>query len=327
MAIIKDTSYRLWAVFKHNHFNTVYRMISPKFSVAYQRKRLFTPDDDFIDLDIASVGSKSVVISVHGLEGSSQSSYILSLAYFLNTKQIDVISVNLRGCSGEDNKRIYAYHSGFTSDLDFIIQEVIKQFNYQDISLVGYSLGGNLVLKYLGEYADKIPDKVKSCVSVSAPCDLEDSSLQLAKKGNVIYMNTFLKTLKIKALKKINRFPDFKLDADKISKAKDFTAFDNYFTAPIFGYQSAEDYWHQNSCLKFIPKINKPTLILSALDDPFFTEKCFPYKEVKSHRYVDLKATQYGGHVGFNSTFNKQHNLWCETQIYNYLKPYLSYSQ
>lgn len=327
MAVFNDTSYKHWAVFKHKHFNTVYRIISSKFKVAYQRKRIFTPDDDFIDLDIASVGSKSAVISIHGLEGSAQSSYILSLAYFLNTKHVDAISVNLRGCSGEDNKQIYAYHSGFTSDLHFIIQEVIKQFNYQDISLVGYSLGGNLVLKYLGEYTDKIHDKVKSCVSVSAPCDLEDSSLQLAKKGNAIYMNTFLKTLKIKALKKINRFPDFKLNALKISQAKDFTEFDNHFTAPVFGYQSAEDYWRQNSCLQFIPEIKKPSLLLSALDDPFFTEKCFPYNEAKSHRFVDLKVTKYGGHVGYNSTFYKFHNLWCEAQIYNYLKPYLSDSQ
>lgn len=327
MAIISDITYKHWALFKHKHFNTVYRIISSKFKVAYQRKRLFTPDDDFIDLDIASVGSKSVVISIHGLEGSSQSSYILSLAHFLNTKHVDVISVNLRGCSGIDNNQIYAYHSGFTSDLHVIIQEVIKQYHYQDISLVGYSLGGNLVLKYLGEYADKIPDKVKSCVSVSAPCDLEDSSLQLAKKGNAIYMNTFLKTLKIKALKKINRFPDFNLDTDRISQAKDFADFDNYFTAPIFGFKSAENYWHHNSCLPFIPNIKKPSLLISALDDPFFSKKSFPFNEAKNHKYFDLKVTKYGGHVGFNSTFYKHHNLWCETQIFNYLKPYFSDSQ
>lgn len=327
MAVFIDTSYKNWALFKNKHFNTVYRIISPKFKVAYQRKRLITPDNDFIDLDIASVGSKSVVIAIHGLEGSSQSSYILSLAYFLNTKHVDVIAVNLRGCSGEDNKQIYAYHSGFTSDLDIVIKAVIKQFDYQNISLVGYSLGGNLVLKYLGEYTDKIPDKVTSCVSVSAPCDLEDSSIQLAKNGNALYMNTFLKTLKVKAQNKIKRFPNFELDAVKISKAKNFAEFDNYFTAPIFGYKSAKDYWHHNSCLPFIPNIKKPSLLISALDDPFFSEKSLPYNEAKSHRYFDLKITKYGGHVGFNSTFYKKDNLWCETQIFNYLKPYLRDSQ
>ena len=170
MPLLKNKTYQPWIVFKNGHFNTLYNTISPNFKVIYRRERIFTNDDDFIDLDLSSVNSKRLVIAIHGLEGSSQSSYILSLVHFLNSKKIDVIVFNLRGCSGKTNNKIISYHSGKTDDLDFVIKHVVTQHNYDEINIVGFSLGGNLTLKYLGENTNNLPKKFNRAVCISTPC-------------------------------------------------------------------------------------------------------------------------------------------------------------
>ncbi len=327
MPFLNETSYPLWGIFKNGHFNTIYKTISAHFKINYTRKRLFTDDDDFIDLDISSVSSKRVVIVIHGLEGSSKSSYILALTHYLNSKNTDVIAVNLRGCSGEPNKKLQTYHSGKTDDLDFIIKHVVANYNYNNINIVGFSLGGNLTLKYMGEYADKIPSLVKRAVAISAPCSLEDSSIQLAKPASYIYMAKFLKSLKIKALEKIDSFPNSGLNKEAILASKNFHDFDNVFTAPVFGYKSAQEYWHKNSSLGFLSSINKPTLLINALDDPFLMGRCYPFEIAKKHSYFSFLPTTYGGHVGFNSTFNKYNNLWVEQRVLNFLNDECSTSQ
>ncbi len=244
MAILKDNTFTPKSLFKNKHFNTLYRTLitnPQKYKVNYRCEKIKTPDKDFIDLDISSVQSKHAVIAIHGLEGSAQSLYILSLVRYLNSQIIDVISVNLRGCGGQDNKFIYAYHAGFTQDLECVINYITKNYDYQSISLVGYSLGGNMVLKYMGENGLNVAEIVKCCVAVSAPCNLEDSSKELVKKSNFIYMATFLKSVKEKARLKFKQFPNNELNKKNILASKSFVEFDNYFTAPIFGYKSAED--------------------------------------------------------------------------------------
>lgn len=330
MAITKDNSFQPSLLFRSKHFNTLYRTLASnpkKYNIGYKRQRISTPDDDFIDLDISSVNSKNAVIAIHGLEGSAQSLYILSLAKYLNSQKIDVISVNLRSCSGQDNKFLYAYHAGFTQDLECVINHIIKNHTYQSISLIGYSLGGNMVLKYMGEKGLNVPEIVKCCVAVSAPCNLEDSSKELAKKSNFIYMVAFLKSVKEKARLKFKQFPNHKLNKNNILDSKNFIEFDNYFTAPVFGYKSAEDLYQSNSCKPFLQAIKKPTLLLTALDDPFLGHKCYPFDEAKNHKYFDLLATKHGGHVGFNSQFKKTENLWSEKYITTYIKEHLSTSQ
>jgi len=330
MAILKDKSFKPKFLFKKKHFNTVYRTLVTKiegYKIDYKRQRISTPDDDFIDLDISSVNSKNAVIAIHGLEGSAHSLYILSLAKYLNEQDIDIISVNLRGCGGQDNKFIYAYHAGFTQDLECVLNHITKNYDYQSISLVGYSLGGNMVLKYMGENGCNVPEIVKCCVAVSAPCNLEDSSKELAKKSNFIYMAAFLKSVKIKARLKFKQFPNHRLDKKNILASKNFAQFDNYFTAPAFGYKSAEALYQSNSCKPFLQAIKKPTLLLSALDDPFLGSDCYPFKEAKNHTYFDLLATKYGGHVGFNSSFKNIKNLWSEKFITTYIKEHISAAQ
>ncbi len=320
MPLLNETSYPLWLIFKNGHFNTIYKTISSHFKINYIRKRILTDDDDFIDLDISSVNSKRVVMAIHGLEGSSKSSYILALTHYLNSKNTDVIAVNLRGCSGESNKKLQTYHSGKTDDLDFIIKHVVTNFEYSEINIVGFSLGGNLTLKYMGEYAYKMPPQVKRAVAISAPCSLEDSSIQLAKPASYIYMAKFLKSLKVKALEKIDSFANSGLNKKTILASKNFHDFDGVFTAPVFGFKSAQDYWTKNSSLHFLTSINKPTLLINALDDPFLMGRCYPFEIAKKQPYFSFLPTTHGGHVGFNSTFNKYNNLWVEQRVLNFLE-------
>jgi predicted alpha/beta-fold hydrolase len=305
---------------KNAHFNSVYRVLFMKETHSYQRKRISTWDEDFIDLDFSFVGSKTLVVLIHGLEGSSESKYILAAATELNNVGYDTVSFNLRGCSGEDNLLLATYHSGKTEDVDFVVQHLLDNYDYDKIAIVGYSLGGNLTLKYLGEFAAKISPRIKAAVAVSVPIDLATSGRQLELFKNKIYMEEFLKTLRLKVLEKAHKFPDFKVDKDKLFKAKYFRDFDEIYTAPVFGFKDSEDYWEQASSKPFIPKIEKPTILITSLDDPFLSKECFPYEEAESSDNFFLEVTKYGGHCGFNSSFRQQENRWLENRIIKFLK-------
>ena len=141
MPLVEKSTYEPSLLFKNRHFNTIYRTFFHITGINFKRKRLELKDGDFIDIDISSVSSDKVVVAIHGLEGSSQSTYIQSLCKLLNQNNYDVIAVNLRGCSGEANRLLSSYHSGKTEDLDFVIQHLDNQYNYKEINIVGYSLG------------------------------------------------------------------------------------------------------------------------------------------------------------------------------------------
>lgn len=283
---------------------------------------MITNDNDFIDLDISSINANRVVIAIHGLEGSSNSNYIQSITKVMNDNNYDVIAVNLRGCSGEPNKLLSSYHSGKTDDLFEIIEFIEANYSYEQIHIVGYSLGGNITLKFMGEYVGKISDKIKSAVAVSAPCDLKSSAIAITKFSNKLYLANFLKTLKVKALEKLKRFPNANLDEDKIINAKNFYDFDEFVTAPTHGFKSAEDYWSTSSSKQFLPKIEKPTLLITALDDPFLGESCYPNDEAKQSKYFYLLPTKYGGHVGFSTNFDMESNFWLESEILSFIEKY-----
>jgi len=286
----------------------------------YERVRIDTWDKDFIDLDFSKIGSNKLVILIHGLEGSSESKYILSAATELNKAGFDTVSFNLRGCSGEDNLLLSTYHSGKTEDLEFVLAYLLENYSYKDLMIVGYSLGGNLTLKYLGEYASSISNKISSAVAVSVPIDLASSGSVMSTLKNKIYMEEFLKTLRLKVLEKSHKFPEYQLDKTKLFKAKVFKDFDELYTAPVFGFLSPEDYWEKASSKPYLPKIEKPTLLISSSDDPFLSKECFPYEEARNSNYFHLEVTKYGGHVGYISGFKQQDNRWLENRIIRFLK-------
>jgi len=254
-------------------------------------------------------------MSIISAEGSSSSKYVLSTAKHLNENAFDVVAINLRSCSGEPNLTLGTYHSGKTDDLETVIDFIDKNYNYKKIFLAGYSLGGNQILKYLGEKGSSLNKKITAAVTVSAPCDLEGSSEALARFSSKAYMERFLKTLKAKSLEKLEKFPDSGLDREKILNAKNFNDFDNAFTAPVFGYKNALDYWHKNSSKPFIPEIRIPTLLITAKDDPFLSETCYPVKEAKENSSFYLELNRFGGHVGFNVHPAGKKNTWMESRI------------
>ena len=322
MPLLKSTFFPTLP-FRNSHFNTIYRSLFMKESVEYSRKRVTTWDQDFIDLDFSLVGSKTLVILIHGLEGSSQSKYILAATSEFNNEAMDTVAFNLRGCSGEDNLLLQTYHSGKTDDVHFIINYILKNYSYQNIVLAGYSLGGNLTLKYMGEFAKTLSSKIKCAIAVSVPVDLASSSVAMSSYKNKIYMEAFLKTLRLKVLEKAHKFPEFKLDKDKLFKAKAFSDFDALYTAPVYGYSGAEDYWEKASSKPYLKSIETPTLLISSEDDPFLAAACFPIKEAKASKNFYLEMTKYGGHVGFISSFLIDKNRWLENRMLNFIKQHL----
>lgn len=319
MPLLKSTFFPTLP-FRNSHFNTIYRALFMKENVRYSRKRVTTWDHDFIDLDFSLVGSKTLVILIHGLEGSSQSKYILAATSEFNNEAIDTVAFNLRSCSGEDNLLLQSYHSGKTDDVHFVVNHVIDNYSYENIVLVGYSLGGNLTLKYMGEFAKTQSSKIKCAVAVSVPIDLSSSSAIMSSYKNKVYMEKFLKTLRLKVLEKTRKFPEFKFEKDKLLKAKSFSDFDTLYTAPVFGYSGAEDYWKKASSKPYLKFIETPTLLITSKDDPFLAEECYPIKEAKASKNFYLEITKYGGHVGFISTFLHHQNRWLENRILNFIK-------
>ena len=320
MPFIEDRSFKPYFLLKNRHVNTLYRFLFSNTKIKFNRKRLETKDNDFIDLDFSSVSSNKIVIAIHGLEGSSKSNYINTITQTLNQANYDVVAFNMRGCSGEPNRILSSYHSGKTEDLLEIISYLENNYNYEQIHVVGYSLGGNLTLKFMGEFVNDMPDSIVSAVGISVPCDLKGSVESISKSENKIYRNGFLKTLKEKALFKAKKFPEANLDVDKIKKATNFYDFDDLVTAPIHGFLDAEDYWSKSSCKQFIKEITHPTLLISSKDDPFLNEACFPITEAKENENFTFIQTKYGGHLGFVEGFNLKKQRWIEKQVLSFIK-------
>lgn len=266
-------------------------------AVDYRRERLELPDGDFIDLDWAEVGGTEAFVICHGLESNSKAHYIQRLVHALNAEGIDVIAMNFRGCSGEPNRLIRSYHSGETDDLRQVIAHILEKQKYDALGLIGFSLGGNVILKYLGEEGERAP--VNGAVAISVPCDLGASARKLAKGFNRVYMQRFLRQLFQKIQSK-NVLLNAGFDEALFKQMRTFEEFDGHYTGPVHGFKSAEDYWGRCSSKQFIESICRPTLLINAQNDPFLTPECYPISEARSNKNVFLETPQHGGHVGFS---------------------------
>ncbi|WP_196893890.1 YheT family hydrolase [Aureivirga marina] len=316
---VLNSSYNPSFYFKNNYLNTIYKTLFVDEEIYYDRKRILTKDGDFLDLDFSVNDNNVLAICIHGLEGSSESKYMKSTIKTLNKHHIDAVAINLKGCSGELNHQFSAYHSGMTSDVEDVINHILDNYSYEKIVIIGFSLGGNLTLKYIGERGI-INNKIKAAVAVSVPCDLHDSAIELAKTKNRIYMNVFLKTLKAKLIEKARRYPEKNINIEQVEKIKNFYDFDNLYTAPAHGFKDAEDYWKKSSSIHFLPNIQTPTLLINAQDDSFLSKTCFPFEIAKENPYFFLETPIYGGHVGFNTSFNEKKYKWSEHRILKFIQ-------
>ncbi|MCK5101058.1 MAG: alpha/beta fold hydrolase, partial [Desulfobacteraceae bacterium] len=263
---------------------------------------------DFIDLDWSVVKSKKLAIISHGLEGNSGRRYVKGMVNALNKNRWDALALNFRGCSGEPNRLLKTYHSGYTDDLALAIKHAKKKKKYNEIALIGFSIGGNMTLVHLGR--DKVDPIVKKAAVLSVPCNLEHSSECLAQLRNRLYMKRFLIMFHDKIKAKMIFMPG-QINDKGFKKIKNFKEFDDRYTAPIHGFKDALDYWGQCSSNQFIPNINIPTLIINAKNDPFLSKSCYPIKESENNENISLEMPESGGHVGF-ITFNKEKIYWSE---------------
>jgi len=281
--------------------------------VTNQKERLELPDGDFLDLDWSGKSRDLLAIISHGLEGSSEGAYIQGMAARLIKAGWDVLAWNLRGCSGETNRLKRFYHSGATEDLSAVISHAEKVHPASRIDLIGFSLGGNLTLKYLGE---GVSEKIHRAMTFSVPCDLADSSAQLARWENAIYMRRFMKDMRRKILTKDELFPG-ELDLTDLMSMRSFAEFDDRYTAPLHGFSSAKDYWMRNSSRPFLPRITVPTLLVNARNDPFLGEACYPRQIAAESKFLHLEMPAQGGHVGFLSTDG---TYWSEQRAVEFLE-------
>ncbi len=322
MPIIVDSTYRPPPLLSNGHLQTLLpHFLRTVRAVNYQRERIDTPDHDFLDLDWARTGSRRLAVIAHGLEGDSTRHYLLGMVRALAKRGWDVVAWNARGCSGEPNRMLRFTHSGAIEDLQAVLSQVLSAGNYSQLALIGFSLGGNLTLKYLGERGRLLDPRIKAAVAFSVPCDLRSSSIQLAKSASWLYMHRFLINLhdKIRALMKV--LPG-KIDDEGYGKLRNFKDFDDRYTAPIHGFKDAEDYWRQCSSKPFLKEIQIPTLLVNARNDPFLANPCYPFEEAGENPNLFLEMPCSGGHVGFIS-FNSDGEYWSETRTVSFLSKWV----
>ena len=311
------TPYTAPSLLFNGHLQTIYPSLFRKVKIDYQQERIETPDDDFLDLDWLTNSSDKLIILSHGLEGNSTRSYITGMAQLFFQNGYDVLAWNFRGCGNEMNRQIRFYHSGATDDLDIVVNHALAKNSYKEINLIGFSLGGNLTLKYIGEQAKDLPQQIKKAVTFSVPLDLHNSCLQISSPSNWIYSQRFLKSLKKKVTSKAAKMSG--IDITNIDRVKAIIEFDDRYTAPLHGYQNAIDYYQQCSALYFLDAITLPTLIVNALNDPFLSESCYPVDQLKNHPSVKLEIPKQGGHCGF-TLFNQNGVYWSELRALDFIK-------
>jgi predicted alpha/beta-fold hydrolase len=319
LPIIAESDYKAPLMCSSPHIQTVIPILFRKVpGVTYERERIDTPDEDFIHVDWSRVGSRRLAIVTHGLEGDSGRAYMKGMVKALNRTGWDAVAMNFRGCSGEPNRKLRLYHSGETKDLHTVVSHVAALDRYDELALVGFSLGGNAILKYLGEPDHEKPVIVKAAVTVSVPCDLKGCSDRLGESRNRPYLRRFLKLLHRKIQTKALMFPDKVNDKgyEQISKLREF---DDRYTAPLHGFKDANDYYEKASSRQFLPAISVPALVINAADDPFLSPSCFPIDEAKANPNLFLEIPPHGGHVGFMA-FNHDGQYWSEKRAAAFLE-------
>ncbi|MBK8817185.1 MAG: hydrolase [Methylococcaceae bacterium] len=321
--MFQPTSFKPAWWLKNRHLQTIYPSLFRKAPNPpdYRRERLNTPDDDFIDVDFCGTGTQPMVILLHGLTGSSQSGYIKGLQSALFRHGFRSAAINFRGCSGQSNNRARCYHSGETADTHFLYQTLRQREPQTPIAAAGFSLGGNVLLKWLGEQGNNLD--LFAATAVSVPLVLGICATKLDSGFSKIYRKNLLDELKIYMLNKLQHLEAIGHfdDANKIkelgdlSTIKSFWQYDDRVVARLHSFQDVNDYYNRSSSRQFLKSIAVRTLLIQAIDDPFMTADVLPKPDELSPS-VQVELTRHGGHVGFISGHNplKPH-YWLEHRI------------
>jgi len=321
MPLVARSSFRPLIGLGNPHLQTVLPAISRHMPLLpWSRERLELMDGDFLDLDWLNPGHGRLLIISHGLEGHSRRPYVAGLARAATRWGWSVLAWNFRGCSGELNRLPRFYHSGASEDLAAVVTHAGQTTRFEVMALAGFSLGGNLTLKYLGErHTSKIP--VGAAVAISTPCDLAAASAAMETLQVWPYMFRFQKDILRKWALKKAMFPELIPEINPRCQ-RTFRQIDDTFTAPIHGFAHAEAYWQACSANAFLPSIRVPALILNAADDPFLAPSCFPQEFARNSTWVHLEVPERGGHVGFMNRWGSQSDLWSEVRAMEFLESF-----
>lgn len=300
----------IWPTFSRNHLQ-----------VQCQRERIELSDGDFVDLDWCSqVKHQPIVLILHGLEGSAESPYARGMLQCVKQQGWRGVVMHFRGCSGEPNRLPRAYHSGETKDVAEVVGILRQREPHTPIVAMGFSLGGNVLLKWLGETGEENP--LLAAVAISVPFELAKSAARLQKGFSRLYQRHFLKSL----CEKMQRKPDLEKALPNfpgVAQLKNIYQFDDIITAPIHGFASAEDYYTKSSSRQYLKKITVPALLLHAKDDPFMTADVIPGAHELSPM-VKLEVTERGGHVGFvGGHLPWRPRYWLEERIPRFFSEFL----
>ncbi len=296
----------------------------------FDRQRYTTPDNDFIDVDYPYLDAQQgwpkgpdqpILVALHGLEGHARRTYMQQLYRQAIGAGLRCVGLNARGCSGEDNHTPYQYHAGFITDVTFLVTKLTQRYPQAKIVVAGFSLGGNIILNYVG--SDFRAANVVACGVISPPVDLVDDIQYFGRSSNWMYDRYFLRSLKKKLKLRLEKFPDITPFRDGLT-VNSLYAFDDVCTGPLNGYANAEAYYTHTRALNRIDTITIPTLLIRAQDDPFFAPS-IPQRVYANQNIVPLLPT-FGGHIGFvgaNTTAADATRFWAETQTIRFFSDVL----
>jgi predicted alpha/beta-fold hydrolase len=321
-------------VFRHHpgtanpHVQTlVGRLLRPRASAPWTRERIALSDGDFLDLDVLNPrspdppgsGPTPTVLLLHGLEGSSGSGYMGTTAIALTERGLRAVALNFRSCSGEPNRLPRSYHSGETGDLSTVLFHLEATYPASPLGVIGFSLGGNVLLKYLGESPTSVHQSVGRAAAVSVPFDLGAGATCLETGFGRVYGWRFLRSLKESARKKALLFPGA-IDLEASQTAGTVREFDDRVTAPVHGFSGAEEYYRVSSSDRYLARIETPTLILHSVDDPFLPAEAIPFDTIRENPYLEPAFTATGGHLGFVGPGGPTHRgMWPEREAARYM--------
>ncbi|MEM0995947.1 MAG: alpha/beta fold hydrolase [Bacteroidota bacterium] len=317
MPVIRNTSYSAPYVLSNRHVATIVpNLIRFPRGIKYQRERIDTPDGDFLDLDWSRVGSQRLLIVSHGLESNSRAVCVRGMVKYFNRRNWDALCWNFRSCSGEPNRKPHYYHPGMTDDFQLIIDQA-ESAGYEEIALLGFSMGGAATLRYLAEKGTRLSPRVKRSVVFSAPTDLGACSENLADPSLAYYARRFLISYRRKMTQKEKLYPGSN-DLARWDEVQNLPDFDRIFNAPWYGCATTQEFYQLVNTHHRIPQIEIPSLIVNAENDPFLPENCYPIDGAGRSNNVFLEIPKMGGHVGF-MTLSWKGIYWSETRTEAFL--------
>ncbi|MDR1989162.1 MAG: alpha/beta fold hydrolase [Acidobacteriaceae bacterium] len=260
--------------------------------------------------------SRPTLLALHGLNGSSNAHYMLGMAEKAFARGMNVVLLNQRNCGNTEHLSAGLFHSGLTADPKYVLEELVRVDGLTSIAVAGYSLGGNLALKLAGEYGDRPPGALGAVAAVSPILEISECVHALERRSNLVYEWNFVRGLKSRMRRK-NALTPGRFDMARLDDVKTVRQFDEYYTAPHFGFLSAEDYYYRASAMRVIDHVRVPALIITAEDDPFVPARAFREPAVRNNPRITLHLTAHGGHCGFVGRPRGAHDdgYWAEQQI------------